>query len=89
MTHQQDGDDSFLSMGWTEIRITKYFPTKEDAVSFAEKVHTNAAQDEIWLSTTTMTQVGLEDSCATTVTITLLDGLSETILEKLEDLLNT
>ena len=89
MTRQQDGKLYLRNTESREIVITKYFKSREESATYAKKLHTRLDQEEIWLLITHTKQDKYEDCFVLTVTIGYWDGISEMMLQKLDELLNT
>jgi hypothetical protein len=86
MTLVPDGNLFKNNLESVELSISKYFPNKEDAASFARELRTKFAQDAIWQSTIITTTVKYVDSYVLIVTITFSDGISKKMLGKLNAL---
>jgi len=89
MTLRRDGKLYLRNTESREIVITKFFKSREESATYAKKLHTKLDQEEIWLLTTRTTRDKYEDCFVLTVTIGYWDGISEMMLRKLDELLNT
>lgn len=89
MTARRGGKLYLRNTESREIVITKYFKSREESVIYAKRLHTKLNHEEIWLLTTHTKQDKYEGYFVLTVTIGYWDGISEMMLQKLDELLNT
>ena len=89
MIHLPAGGLSLADTDSVKIHINKYFKSRRAAVTFAKNFRKNVNQSEILRLTTTTSLVEYEDSCVLTVTTVCWGGISVTMLQKLDELLNT
>jgi len=89
MTLPLDGKQYLRNTDYQELTTSKFFPNKTVAATFAERLQLRVDQGAIWPSTMSIVQDDLEDYSVLTVIIVFSDGISETMLTKLDELLNT
>ena len=89
MTHLQDGKRYLINTDYQELYMRKYFKSSEECATFAKNLLEKVDQDEILQSITIIEQDEFEDSFVLIATIDCSDGISVTMLQKLDELLNT
>lgn len=89
MIHLPAGGLSLADTDSVKIHINKYFKSSEECATFAKNLLEKVDQDEILQSITIIEQDEFEDSFVLIATIDCSDGISVTMLQKLDELLNT